>query len=122
MGAAITTFAALTESYLRSHGLHPKAWPGTSEVPARPGRQISVIGDAEMDEGNVFETLLESWKLDVSNTWCIVDFNRQSLDKNLKEGTHRLHEKIFRLAGWSVRLNAKRSAVRLLLPCVPSHV
>lgn len=110
MSTAITTFAALTETYLRSHGLCPKAWPGTSEVPVRPGRQISVIGDAEMDEGNVFEALLESWKLDVSNTWCVVDFNRQSLDKNLKEGTHRLHERLFRLSGWYGRHAAKSSA------------
>ena len=26
------------------------------------GRMIALVGDAEMDEGNIFEALLEGWK------------------------------------------------------------
>ena len=41
---------------------------------------IALAGDAELDEGNVFEALLEGWKHDVRNVWWIIDYNRQSLD------------------------------------------
>ena len=41
---------------------------------------IALVGDAELDEGNVFEALLEGWKHDVRNVWWIIDYNRQSLD------------------------------------------
>ena len=41
---------------------------------------IALLGDAEFDEGNVFEALLEGWKHDVRNVWWIIDYNRQSLD------------------------------------------
>jgi len=34
-------------------------------------------GDAELDEGNVFEVLLESWKHKIGNNWWIIDYNRQ---------------------------------------------
>ena len=45
-----------------------------------PGRMIALAGDAELDEGNIFEALLEGWKHDVRNLWWIIDYNRQSLD------------------------------------------
>jgi len=46
---------------------------------------IGIVGDAELDEGNVYECLLESDKLGIRNAWWIVDYNRQSLDKALPE-------------------------------------
>ena len=45
-----------------------------------------VVGDAEMDEGNIFECLQEGWKHDLRNTWWIIDYNRQSLDGVVQEG------------------------------------
>ena len=41
---------------------------------------ISIFGDAELDEGNVYEALLEGAKHDLINCWWIIDYNRQSLD------------------------------------------
>ena len=41
---------------------------------------VALVGDAELDEGNVFEALLEGWKHDVRNLWWVIDYNRQSLD------------------------------------------
>ena len=41
---------------------------------------IALVGDAELDEGNIFEALLEGWKQGLRNCWWIVDYNRQSLD------------------------------------------
>ena len=106
LGAALTSFTSLTEEYLRQKGLRPKVWPGTNVAPDAPGRHIAIVGDAELDEGNVFETLLETWKLDVRNNWFIVDYNRQSLDKIMEDQSSRVIEKMFRLNGWEV-LNLK---------------
>ena len=72
LGAALTSFTSLTETYLRAKGLPPKPWPRTQGEPP-PGRHIALVGDAELDEGNVFETLMETWKLDVRNNWFIID-------------------------------------------------
>ena len=41
---------------------------------------VALVGDAELDEGNIFEALLEGWKHDVRNLWWVIDYNRQSLD------------------------------------------
>jgi pyruvate dehydrogenase E1 component len=50
LGAAITAFASLTQDYLLAHGLIE---------PAQCGRMISLVGDAELDEGNIYEALIE---------------------------------------------------------------
>ncbi|MXY25226.1 MAG: transketolase [Acidobacteria bacterium] len=76
LGVAMTSFAALVQDYLRLRGL------GTDEP---PGRMIAVAGDAEFDEGNIFEALVESWKQEVRNVWWVVDYNRQSLDAVMAE-------------------------------------
>jgi len=102
LGAAATTFCALTEQFLRRKGLPPKAWPGTAVAPGVPGRMIAIVGDAELDEGNVFECLRESWKLDVRNNWYIIDYNRQSLDKIMDEQSFRVIDRMFRMNGWDV--------------------
>ena len=73
LGAALTLFASLTRDYLRGHDLGPA--PG-----AAAGRMVALIGDAELDEGNMFEAVLEGAKHDVRNLWWIIDYNRQSLD------------------------------------------
>ncbi|MDQ4061388.1 MAG: transketolase, partial [Pseudomonadota bacterium] len=62
LGVAQTLFASLVQDYVKAHG-----W-----AEARPeGRMIALVGDAEMDEGNVFEALLEGWKHGLRNTWWI---------------------------------------------------
>jgi pyruvate dehydrogenase E1 component len=93
LGAAQTLFAALVQDYVRARG-----W-GTG----RPeGRMVALIGDAEMDEGNIFEALLEGWKHGVRNCWWVVDYNRQSLDAVIREGLWARFEAIFRNFGWDV--------------------
>ena len=72
MGVAMTSFAALAQTFLRKRQLVADDTP--------PGRMIAVVGDAELDEGNIFEALLEGWKHQVTNVWWIIDYNRQSLD------------------------------------------
>jgi pyruvate dehydrogenase E1 component len=93
MGVAQTLFSSLVQDYLRLKG-----W-GT----ARPeGKMVALIGDAEMDEGNIFEALLEGWKHGLRNTWWVVDYNRQSLDAVVREGLWAKFEAMFRNFGWDV--------------------
>src|SRR5262249_47766403 len=72
LGVALTVFASLVQDYVRLKGL------AGSDV--TPGRMVALVGDAEFDEGNVFEAMLEGWKHDARNVWWVVDYNRQSLD------------------------------------------
>ncbi|MCG6122815.1 MAG: transketolase [Microvirga sp.] len=93
LGVAQTLFASIVQDYVKAHG-----WAKDR----REGRMIALVGDAEMDEGNIFEALLEGWKQGVRNTWWIVDYNRQSLDAVIREGLYARFEAIFRAFGWDV--------------------
>lgn len=93
LGVAQTLFASLVQDYLKAKG-----W--AADLPE--GRMVSLVGDAEMDEGNIFEALQEGWKHGVRNTWWIVDYNRQSLDAVIREGLWERLENIFRAFGWDV--------------------
>ena len=93
LGVAQTLFASLVQDYVKAHG-----W-----MKDRPeGRMIALVGDAEMDEGNIFEALLEGWKHGLRNTWWVVDYNRQSLDAVVREGLWEKFESMFRNFGWDV--------------------
>ena len=63
---------------------------------------IALLGDAELDEGNIFEAMLEGWKQGLRNCWWIVDYNRQSLDAVVREGLWERYENLFRNFGWDV--------------------
>src|SRR5665811_360696 len=93
LGVAPTLFASLVQDYVRAHG-----W-GLS----RPeGRMVALVGDAELDEGNIFEALLEGWKQGLRNCWWIIDYNRQSLDAVVREGLWERYEQLFKNFGWDV--------------------
>jgi pyruvate dehydrogenase E1 component len=63
---------------------------------------VALIGDAELDEGNIYEALQEGWKHDLRNVWWVIDYNRQSLDGVVREGLWARIEAIFgALAGAS---------------------
>jgi pyruvate dehydrogenase E1 component len=93
LGVAITSFASMVQDYIHAHG-----WSGE-----RPkGRMIALVGDAELDEGNIYEALLEGWKFGLKNTWWIIDYNRQSLDAVVREDLHTRFEKLFAAMGWDL--------------------
>ncbi|HEY7230292.1 MAG TPA: transketolase [Pseudolabrys sp.] len=95
LGVAQTLFSSLTQDYVRAHG-----W-GL----ARPeGRMVALVGDAELDEGNIFEALLEGWKQGLRNCWWIIDYNRQSLDAVVREGLWERYEQLFKNFGWDVAI------------------
>lgn len=93
LGVAITSFAALVQDYIAA-----KDWG--AGVPR--GRMVALVGDAELDEGNVYEALQEGWKNDLRNCWWIIDYNRQSLDGIVRERLFERIEKIFDAFGWDV--------------------
>ncbi|MGY1619047.1 transketolase-like TK C-terminal-containing protein [Geodermatophilus sp. SYSU D00691] len=66
------------------------------------GRQWSLVGDAELDEGAVWEAVLDPMVAELGEVNWIVDFNRQSLDRVVPTmGTNRL-QGMFTAAGWQV--------------------
>ncbi|MDJ1157106.1 transketolase [Chelatococcus sp. SYSU_G07232] len=93
LGVAQTLFASLVQDYVKAHG-----WAADR----REGRMVALVGDAEMDEGNIFEALLEGWKQGLRNCWWIVDYNRQSLDAVIREGLYARFEALFTAFGWEV--------------------
>ena len=93
LGVGITAFASMMQDFIKA-----KTWGNDIEK----GRMIALVGDAEMDEGNVYEVLQEGWKNDLRNTWWIIDYNRQSLDGVVHEGLFERIEKIFDTFGWDV--------------------
>jgi pyruvate dehydrogenase E1 component len=94
LGVAITLFASLVQDYVRLKGLVPDDRPA--------GRMVALVGDAELDEGNVFEALLEGWKHDVRNVWWVIDYNRQSLDHVIEDRLSQHIDGTFRAMGWDV--------------------
>ncbi|SPL64739.1 transketolase [Ochrobactrum soli] len=93
LGVAITSFASMIQDYIAA-----KSWSNDLDL----GRMIALVGDAELDEGNVYECLQEGWKHDLRNTWWIIDYNRQSLDGIVQEGLFRRIEDIFEAFGWGI--------------------
>lgn len=94
LGVAETLFASIAQDYARLKDLHDPSWP--------EGRMIALVGDAEFDEGNVFEAMLEGWKHDVRNLWWIIDYNRQSLDSTVSDKLFQRIVGTFESIGWRV--------------------
>jgi len=93
LGVAITAFSSLVQDYLIAHG---------SIDEGNAGRMISLMGDAELDEGNIYECLIEGYKHDIRNCWWVVDYNRQSLDSTTADRMFRRFDDIFETTGWRV--------------------
>ncbi len=94
LGVALTSFGSLVQDYVRLKGLSPEGLPA--------GRHIALVGDAELDEGNIYEALLEGWKHDIRNVWWVIDYNRQSLDSVVPDRLFGRIEGLFRDMGWNV--------------------
>ncbi len=91
LGASAPAFAALSHLYCRTQ---------LGEVTSR--RFVALLGDAELDEGNVWETVAEDALRGLGNVLWIVDLNRQSLDRiipGIKAARLKQH---FQVEGWQV--------------------
>ena len=91
LGAVSAAFGALAARYVSQHG-----------GAASPSRFIAIVGDAELDEGNVWEGLLEEAVRELDNLLWIVDVNRQSLDRVVPDARRAQLRDWFRGAGWHV--------------------
>src|SRR6478752_6400441 len=86
IGATAPIWGALARRYVRA---------GT-------GRQYSIVGDAELDEGACWEAILDPMVQDLGEVCWIIDLNRQSLDRIVPNiGVVRLAG-MFDAAGWQV--------------------
>ncbi len=95
LGVAMTSFASLVQDYVQGRDWH--------QGPRDRGRMVALVGDAELDEGNVFEALLEGWKHDIRNLWWVVDYNRQSLDAVVSDRLFGRFDQLFSNMGWRVQ-------------------
>jgi pyruvate dehydrogenase E1 component len=90
IGATAPIWGAVAKRYVNSH------WGGSA------GRQYSLVGDAELDEGAVWEAVLDPMVAELGEVVWLVDLNRQSLDRVVPNiGVRRL-ERMFAGAGWQV--------------------
>ena len=64
LGVAITSFASMIQDYIAA-----KSWSNPKPL----GRMVALVGDAELDEGNIYECLQEGWKNGLRNCWWIID-------------------------------------------------
>ena len=92
LGAAATIFGALTQRYVRDH------FGKTGGL----GRYIALVGDAEVDEGNIPEAIGEASAYGLNDLWWIIDINRQSLDHIAPEGQVTQIARLFEAKGWEV--------------------
>ncbi|MBI4305688.1 MAG: pyruvate dehydrogenase, partial [Chloroflexi bacterium] len=91
LGPAGVTFGALVRDYLATHGVSPSS-----------GRFFAHIGDAELDEGSVWETVAEPAVEGLSRCVWIVDLNRQSLDRVVPGIRVARFKQMFEVNGWTV--------------------
>ena len=95
LGVAVTGFASFVQDYVHAKGWS-RDWP--------KGRMVALMGDAEIDEGNVHEALLEYWKHGLTNCWWVIDYNRQSLDSVVSDRLFMKMAGLFDNLGWKVVL------------------
>jgi pyruvate dehydrogenase E1 component len=95
IGATATIWAALARRYVDAH------FGGGRDTSPR-GRMIALVGDAELDEGAVWEAVLDPQVAALGELLWIVDFNRQSLDRVVPGIAFDKLAGMFAAAGWEV--------------------
>ncbi|QTI70695.1 transketolase-like TK C-terminal-containing protein [Gordonia polyisoprenivorans] len=91
IGATAPIWGAIARRYVQ-----------TATGTAESGRQYSLVGDAELDEGAVWEAILDPGVAELGEVVWIVDLNRQSLDRVVPNIAAGRLEKMFAAAGWQV--------------------
>ncbi|WP_234808497.1 transketolase-like TK C-terminal-containing protein [Mycolicibacter terrae] len=78
------------------------------------GRQYSLVGDAELDEGAVWEAIMDPSTAELGEVVWIIDLNRQSLDRVVPSIAAGRLEAMFAAAGWQVIVVTFGSLLRRL--------
>jgi pyruvate dehydrogenase E1 component len=89
LGATAPVWGALAHRYVAGH----------FEVPVG-GRQIALIGDAELDEGACWEAVADPMVANLGEVLWVVDLNRQSLDRVVPDIAAGRLASMFEAAGW----------------------
>src|SRR6201994_1348883 len=89
IGATATLWSGLAHRYVAGH----------FDVP-QGGRQVALVGDAELDEGAIWEALVDPTVARLGEVLWIVDVNRQSLDRVVPEIAAGRVGAMFDAAGW----------------------
>ena len=95
LGAAAPLFAAAAERYV--YAQFPDR-VGRGRVP----RYVALMGDAELDEGNVWEAIIDPATHGLGNVTWVVDLNRQSLDRVIPGIKAQRLEEMFAQNDWHV--------------------
>jgi pyruvate dehydrogenase E1 component len=99
LGVVAPLFAAMTRRYIDAHF-----------ETAPHARFIALVGDAELDEGNVWEAIADASLQDLGNVMLVVDANRQSLDRVIPGQKIKKLMEFFEGSGWHV-IEAKYGAL-----------
>jgi pyruvate dehydrogenase E1 component len=91
LGAVAATFAGLVRQYLMDRFQAPDG-----------SRYFALVGDAELDEGNIWEAVADEYTRRLGNVIWIVDLNRQSLDRVVPDGKAQRIREMFAANGWHV--------------------
>ncbi len=89
LGATAPIWAAVARRYIHGH----------FDAPA-PGRQIALIGDAELDEGACWEAIADPTVSGLGEVTWVVDLNRQTLDRVVPKMAADRMRGMFEAAGW----------------------
>ncbi len=92
IGATATLWAAIAHRYVRSQF--------AGAPPA--GRFVSLLGDAELDEGAIWEAVADPQVASLGELLWVVDLNRQSLDRVVPDIQIQRLQAMFEAAGWQV--------------------
>lgn len=92
IGATAALWAAMAHRYAASHF--------ASTPPA--GRFVSLLGDAELDEGAIWEAVADPQVASLGELLWVVDLNRQSLDRVVPDIQIERLQGLFTAAGWEV--------------------
>ena len=94
IGATAPIWGAVARRYLNSRS--------ADDGSGAPGRQYSLLGDAELDEGAVWEAIVDPAVAELGEVVWVVDVNRQSLDRVVPLITADRLRGMFSAAGWQV--------------------
>jgi pyruvate dehydrogenase E1 component len=89
IGATAAIWSAIANRYVADHFEAPRA-----------GRQVALLGDAELDEGAIWEALVDPMVPALGELMWVVDLNRQSLDRIVPDIAAGRIESMFEAAGW----------------------
>ena len=92
IGATAALWAAMAHRYTRSH---------FTDIP-EAGRFVSLLGDAELDEGAIWEAVADPQVASLGELLWVVDLNRQSLDRVVPDIQIDRLRGMFAAAGWQV--------------------